>query len=281
MKDWKDLFAESESMDLGELMKRLEDKIPSEPVSHANRSDSTNQTSIRTEELRQWREELNQANLNWNISQYSMHSSRSGWKAGIITLYKRLLEWLIRPVTNVIVFKQAHLNAHFVTLMNLAERRLQSIEKRLEQQESLESRLDERQNQMERSLTETLSGRLSLIEQQMNTVLSEHLSQLSSHAASQKTFEAQLTETLEDMRRRMMEQMEQIVDEISRQFELERQQRHALRRQIHAEFQDELRRMEQQFTESLVMNALNGESWQTVPTAWVEPPPPTEGENSL
>jgi len=204
------------------------------------------------EELRSWRVELDTLNVNWNISQYSMQSSRSGWMATVITLYKQFLERLLRPVSNVIVFKQAHLNANLVNLMNIVDRRLSALERRMESLQSVSARLEESQSRIEETIACQMQNQLQETKNQLYQVAEEFRIRLEQVSQTQQ----QQSEMQEAFRSEIRAQISALVDEIARQLEQESRLRSTLRRQLLQEFQGEIQRLEQQLSETMVTLSL-------------------------
>ena len=106
---------------LDEIMKNIDIKHEEEdaPLGNISLEQSPNDKSSRAVEF---------LNRYWNLSQYDMVSKRKNF-SGIMTLYKKLLAFFLKPFINVIVFKQAEFNAQLAQLNTLFNERISNLEK--------------------------------------------------------------------------------------------------------------------------------------------------------
>jgi predicted nucleic acid-binding Zn-ribbon protein len=284
MKDWKDLFEKSDSLNLEEFMEKLDKSLPGEEAARPQASFSPPVLDPEIlEQEQQWRQNLDELNVKWNLSQYNLKSTRSGPMGWLLSSYKKLLELIARPFSNVIIYRQAHLNANITNAFNILERRLQKIEQRfqdinqsvstIEDDLSKSSRQSEdRMTHIRAALTKSLEDQADQLRDDMDSNRREafsrldelnqkwenRLEKLESRVSGVEEFPGRL----EELRKEIYDQLPEVVEEVARRLEQTEASLRAIRMEMMKNLRDEVARLENQIEDVMVAESL---SWTDEP----------------
>lgn len=162
------------NFNLDEIMKNIEIKNEEEndsPLSNISLGSNTDDKASRA---------VDYLNRHWNLSQYEMVSKRRNF-AGLVTLYKKFLGFLLKPFMNVIIFKQAEFNAQIAQVNTTFLEKISNLEKVSKEigtkSKSLKKDISEDSKKLEQKLQQ-FSQKINSIEKNIKDTLQRELNEI-------------------------------------------------------------------------------------------------------